>query len=166
MQKMNSSPTTILHVLDLVHGEFRDVADNAHFLVRRGVTFLQTSKGCFRVQTITLDRSTLLLVVSTSTVDIPGFRDMADNSHFFVRHGNTFLQGCFPVQAITLDRFTLLLAVPIFSTVDNWDSQYSWISRYGRQLPLFCSTWEYISARLFSSSGNHTWSFHTVFGSD
>ncbi len=49
---------------------FRDVADNAHFLVRQGKIFLQSSKGCFLVQTITLDRSALFLAVpSSSTVD-------------------------------------------------------------------------------------------------
>ncbi len=96
------------------------MADNAHFLVRQGMTFLQTSKGCFRVQTITLDRSTQLLVVLlqsiTEIANIPGFRDMADNAHFLVGHGNTFLhtsKRCFRVQTIRLDRSTLFLSVPI-----------------------------------------------------
>ncbi len=90
------------------------------------MTFLQTSKCCFRVQTITLDRSTQLLVVLlqsiTEIANIPGFRDKEDNAHFLVRHGKTFLQtskGCFPVQTITPDRSALLLTVPASSTVDN-----------------------------------------------
>ncbi len=145
---------------------FRDMADNAHFLVRHGKTFVQTSKGCFALQTITLDRSTLLLVVPTSTVDnwdSQFSRILGYNAHLLVRLGKTFLQtskGCFPVQTITLDRTTLLLAVPNCCTVDNWDSQYSWISRCGRQHTLFSSTWQGVSTnfqRQFSSSDHHTW---------
>ncbi len=45
------------------------MADSANFLVRHGKTFVQTSKGCFLVQTITPVRSTLLLAVPTSAVD-------------------------------------------------------------------------------------------------
>ncbi len=112
----------------------------------------------------------LLLVQSTTEIDkIPGFRDMADNAHILDQH-NTFLQtskGCFPVQTNTLDRSALLLAVAT-STVDIWDSQYCRFSRYGRQRPLFSSTWSDISAnfeRQFSSSDHHTWSFRTVVSS-
>ncbi len=75
---------------------------------------------------------------TTAIANIAGFRDMADNAHILVRHDNTFLQtskGCFPVQTITLHRSTLFLTVPT-STVDNWDSQYWGILRYGRQRPV------------------------------
>ncbi len=86
------------------------MADKAHFLVRHGKTFLQTSKGCFPGQTITLDCSTLfwrclaLLQSTTEIANIPGFRDKEDNAHFLVLHHKTFLQtskGCFRVQTIT-----------------------------------------------------------------
>ncbi len=104
------------------------MTDNAHFLVRHGNTFLQASKDCFPVQTITLDHSTLFLAApsllqsTTEIANISGFRDVADYTHFLVRHGMTFLQtfkGCFPVQTITLDCSALLLAVLTSSTVDN-----------------------------------------------
>ncbi len=110
----------------------------------------------------------LLLQSTPEIAYIPGFCDIADNADLLVRHGKKFLQtskGCFTVQTITHDRSALLLAVPTFSTVANWDCQYSRISG---QRPLFSSTWKEISAnfqRLFSSSDKHTWSFHTVFGS-
>ncbi len=43
------------------------MADNAHILVQHDKTFLQTLKDCFPVETITLDRSALLLAVPTSS---------------------------------------------------------------------------------------------------
>ncbi len=112
-----------------------------------------------------------LLQSTTEITNIAGFRNMADNAHFLVRHGNTLVQtckGCFPVQTNTLDRPALLLAVPTSSTVDHWGSQNSRISRHGRKRPLFSSTWSDISEnfqRLFSSSDHHTWMFSTVVGS-
>ncbi len=116
-----------------------NIAEDAHFLVRHGITILQTFKRCFLVQTITLNRCTLFMTVPcSSTVNncdsqYSWICDMADNAHFLVRHGNRFLQtskGCFPVQTITLDRFTLLLAVLSSFTVDNLDIQSFRISRY------------------------------------
>ncbi len=98
------------------------MADNAHFLIQHGNTFMQTSKGCFPVERpshLIVPRrcwQCLLLLKSTTEIaNIAGFRNMADNAHFLVQDGNTFVQTskvCFPVQNITHDRSTQLLAVP------------------------------------------------------
>ncbi len=76
---------------------FRDLADNVHFLVRHGMTFLQTSKGCFCVQQSHMIVShccwqCLLLQSTTEIANIREFCDMADNAHLSVRRSKTFLQ--------------------------------------------------------------------------
>ncbi len=83
----------------------------------------------------------VLLQWITEIANIPGFRDMADNAHFLVRHGNTFLhtsKGCF--QTITLDRCTLFWhwntafgSLQKCLTMSNWKGRslpYRKISEY------------------------------------